>query len=533
MKWVKQVFILILFLVIAGCNQKQEYIYKEYDLSLDEELNGTSDIVDKYDTYQELTKSYNISTDYQEEYFIEKGLIVIYVGMSNDESIDEIKNLEVTNNELVVDITSSLKDSKDIKTILIFLELDHSKLSEINRIKIVKNQKNITKINQELFKTFHSFENLSYKFDGNVRIISSFDDFYSYNTQTEFELFENVSIDESYFNLNSVILVCFNSNTFLSNLTIDLSIVNNNLYINATSSQTGLDSNSIIGLIKISNNLLFGLENIRLIVDGKDITKNDEMLNFRYLSLTTYRDNAYNYNYRVIDTYEDLLKHTNNTEKLLEYYQDFDFKEKSLIIVRTASSTGIICSEMWYEIVDEELRIFSNILGQSPLASMDQQILCIEIDKDLLRKTNSIKQVVCHNNNLTIVNKNEYDAIHNGLYIREYFKSEFNNDTFNIIKTYDDLKEEIGDSKSLNYFSDYFEKGRVLIYFFEIPKNYRYWVSSYKVENNILYLECQYFELGYEELYDTKQYIIIDGLFEELDSVTDVELVYKEYQNNQ
>ena len=65
MKWVKQVFILILFLVIAGCNQKQEYIYKEYDLSLDEELNGTSDIVDKFDTYQELTKSYNISTDYQ------------------------------------------------------------------------------------------------------------------------------------------------------------------------------------------------------------------------------------------------------------------------------------------------------------------------------------------------------------------------------------------------------------------------------------------------------------------------------------
>ena len=183
MKWVKQVFILILFLVIAGCNQKQEYIYKEYDLSLDEELNGTSDIVDKFDTYQELTKSYNISTDYQEEYFIEKGLIVIYVGMSNDESIDEIKNLEVTNNELVVDITSSLKDSKNIKTILIFLELDHSKLTEINRIKIVKNQKNITKINQELFKTFHSFENLSYKFDGNVRIISSFDDFYSYNTQ--------------------------------------------------------------------------------------------------------------------------------------------------------------------------------------------------------------------------------------------------------------------------------------------------------------------------------------------------------------
>ena len=145
MKWVKQVFILILFLVIAGCNQKQEYIYKEYDLSLDEELNGTSDIVDKFDTYQELTKSYNISTDYQEEYFIEKGLIVIYVGMSNDESIDEIKNLGVTNNELVVDITSSLKDSKNIKTILIFLELDHSKLTEINRIKIVKNQKNITK----------------------------------------------------------------------------------------------------------------------------------------------------------------------------------------------------------------------------------------------------------------------------------------------------------------------------------------------------------------------------------------------------
>ena len=512
----------------------KELSYKAYDLAWDEQLNGTSEIIDKYDKYVELTKKQNIPAEYNEEYFKTKFLVAIYVGMNENEVINRVGDPKVVSNELLVDIKSSLGDSKTSKTTLIFLETRLHEIDEIKRINIVKNEEDITKIDTSLAVTYDVFSYEFLHFDGLVKVISSFDEFDKFNKTVEFAMFDDYLYDEEYFRLNSVIAFYFNYNSSRKDINVKTSVSENKLFINVDSSLKGEFTRSFIGIIRISNNYLNKLEDIRLFKDDEDITESIEMLYPKFLRFEGTIDGNYCGNFRVVNNYDELLEHK-YLDKIIDTYQDFDFKNKSLILLRTSSSTPLIYSETWYEKDGDTLNIYMNYVEQSPLCVVEYYIMAVEISKELLQDVSNIQfnRYDHFDKKFYPYSSNEYDSLLSGFYQYSNFKTEYKNDYFKIVSSYKGLVDEIGSSMASNYFVDFFEKGRVLIYFYDLPKNYLQGVPEYRVEGNTLYIDIMYIELDNEQSRFSERYVMINLSKELLDMVTDISLVLEEYNNNQ
>lgn len=525
------VFLLLLVIITSGCDSKRKpetINQKRYDLNCLDELNGTSDIIESYEKYLNLTNKHSINVEYTEDYFLKNSLVIVYLGESSSSNSSEIVDYSIKGQQFSVIINTNYGDTCDEKTSLILLEINSNIISKINRIKIIQNDKDVTKISTDLNKDFLSFTESSYKFNGNLCIINNYDDYCSLSC---IDLFQDKIVDQSYFRFNSIIFVTFNYNTYLSDLVVETKSEDNNLMIDVSSLKELDYTHTFIGLIEISNNYLYSFDDVRLLVSGEDVTKNEEMLNFKYLNLPGYHGGEYSGNYRIVNSYEDLLKYQNVFDQLVEKYSDFDFTNKSLIIIRGSSGTRIVYSEMWSEVHDSELVLYTQVLQYSALTAAQNYILCVEMNKDILENISTIKQVFySHENGFITSQASEYNNLHTDYYVDQYFKSKFVNNQFQIIDSFNSLTKEVGDYTASNYYSDFFDKGRVLIYFYEIPKNYRLGIPTYKVEDNILYVEVMYIELNYDENRDTKRYVMIDGLAEILDNVSEVKLILIEFE---
>jgi len=372
MKRIITVFLLLLVIITSGCDstRKPETInQKQYDLSYQNELNGTSEILDSYDKYQTVVSKYNIDNFYDQKYFVNSVLVSVYVTKTNDTNLAEITKFEKKNNQLIIDIkTMSVDDSCDMKTTLIFLELDTSYINEIKYIRIFKDDVDITNIKL----------NPSYKF---------------------FETDERIDGDYS-------------------------------------------------GISK------------------------------------------------VISSKDELLKCVSE-ETIYNYYQDFDYENKSLVFFKYHSGTIILSDDLWVDLLGSVLNINFKILDHAQLAVSQNYFVFIEVDKEIVEFTKQIK-IYYHDyfdDSINDISKNQYDLLHAQFFQHSGLSIEFVNDFFVVIDSYSELTNHFDNLIIKNYNEEFFENGSIIVYLFEIPSNYSIWNVQYYILDNKIFFTYNYEEI--------------------------------------
>lgn len=368
----KKIIIFIVFsfmtILILGC-KSIKINYKSYDITLNEDLNGTSEILDSYDKYQTVVSKYNINNFYDQKYFVNSVLVSVYVTKTNDTNLAEITKYEKKNNQLIIDIkTTSVDDSCDMKTTLIFLELDTSYINEIKYIRIFKDDVDITNIKL----------NPSYKF---------------------FETDERIDGDYS-------------------------------------------------GISK------------------------------------------------VISSKDELLKCVSE-ETIYNYYQDFDYENKSLVFFKYHSGTIILSNDLWVDLLGSVLSINFKIIDHSQLAVSQNYFVFIEVDKEIVEFTKQIK-IYYHDyfdDSINDISKNQYDLLHAQFFQHSGLSIEFVNDFFVVIDSYSELTNHFDNLIIKNYNEEFFENGSIILYLFEIPSNYSIWNVQYYILDNKIFFTYNYEEI--------------------------------------
>lgn len=372
MKRIITVFLLLLVVIISGCdttNKSNKINQKQYDLSYQNELNGTSEILDSYDKYQTVVSKYNIDNFYDQKYFVNSVLVSVYVTKRNNTNLAEITKYEKKNNQLIIDIkTTSVDDSCDMKTTLIFLELDTSYINEIKYIRIFKDDVDITNIKL----------NPSYKF---------------------FETDERIDGDYS-------------------------------------------------GISK------------------------------------------------VISSKDELLKCVSE-ETIYNYYQDFDYENKSLVFFKYHSGTIILSNDLWVDLLGSVLSINFKIIDYAQLAVSQNYFVFIEVDKEIVEFTKQIK-IYYHDyfdDSINDISKNQYDLLHAQFFQHSGLSIEFVNDFFVVIDSYSELTNHFDNLIIKNYNEEFFENGSIILYLFEIPSNYSIWNVQYYILDNKMFFTYNYEEI--------------------------------------
>jgi hypothetical protein len=164
----KRIYILlIIFLLITGCNVTKELKYKTYDLNYQEELNGKYEIIKDYNLYEKLLMTRNINKSYDQDFFESSFLIAVYVDEICNESPTSVSRFKIFDGNLELYLKSSLMGiTGEIKTKLFLLELESSYLNKFETVKIFKNDQEIKKENYEFSYNFIACGIANNKFDG-------------------------------------------------------------------------------------------------------------------------------------------------------------------------------------------------------------------------------------------------------------------------------------------------------------------------------------------------------------------------------
>ena len=528
----KRIYILlIIFLLITGCNVTKELKYKTYDLNYQEELNGKYEIIKDYNLYEKLLITRNINKSYDQDFFESSFLIAVYVDEICNESPTSVSRFKIFDGNLELYLKSSLMGiTGEIKTKLFLLELESSYLNKFETVKIFKNDQEIKKENYEFSYNFIACGIANNKFDGKTMIIDSYDE---YLDSANIKMINNRSYryDEEYFKTNGLVVFRFTNSLLKDNNICKFSILNNTLYINANSCSDEDVLYNYFCFVEIDQNDLNKFNKVKVFLNNETLLYEDNQYSYMFYEQENMLDSSYNGMTRVINSFEELEKYTNK-DNVLNDYQDFDFESFSLICFNIRQGYKMNDVDLWYEVKEDLLQIHYQSIDESMLAVSQQYFVCVGVSRSLLESINDI-DIVKHDiydYAETTYNVDEYNNIH--LYKYSYFPT--NIDILPsekvLINSHDDLSKYLNTLYSNNYALDYFEKGIVLAYVISVPDNYTVGNPIYKVEKDVLRIQVSYLEFDYAADNVESFIIIIDSYKENLINIQTIELEMIHYE---
>jgi len=129
-------FIILCVPIFSGSEEK--YNFSRYSIEYNQDISNYQKVINNYDDYVNICNIYKINDDYNETYFENNSLVLLYFNLSSSDIEILITDIIVNNNQYVVAIEENKPNiiSCDMSAKIYFLEESNLTLNNIDEIKV-------------------------------------------------------------------------------------------------------------------------------------------------------------------------------------------------------------------------------------------------------------------------------------------------------------------------------------------------------------------------------------------------------------
>lgn len=387
-KLIKLYLVMILVGVLSSCSNSRIFEHKSYNVTYNEELNGSTEVILSHGTYSNFIAANQLPNEYELEYFENKFLVVVYLSKVSTDNC-EYRYFKIENNTLVLDFETNNSDSKYDCTMLFLIEFDNRYIDKFNNIQIILNDIEIKNNIDDSTTHVQNIHGRYGYYNGMVKCTRTYDEYHEYISEhslDEYKNIRNLKYTEEFFQLNSIIILYLNAKSKENDIFINTIVEGNNLIINVNSLETYKDETGYICIIEVDNKILNMANNIEVVHNDVNITNQYDVPEYKYFVSTNLTDISGYGDPIIIDTWQRLIKHSYFNE-YFDYYRTYDFENKSLILFIGVTGSSMFFEEVVKVVENNTMTISVTFAGYGVLTVLTYHFFIIEVDNSILENT--------------------------------------------------------------------------------------------------------------------------------------------------